>query len=200
MKRILHLTTSIQGNQSYSIKLGKAIVQKAIEKYPGSTVEEVDLNALGIPHLNPTILQSMFAPAGTQAESAGAAVLYSDYAVKQLLSSDIIVIGAPFYNFTIPSVLKAWIDHITRPGLTFRYEQNGPVGMVTGKKVYIAMASGGVYSEGPMADRDFVAPYLKSYLGFLGMTDLSVFRVEGVKVPGIQEHSLEQGIASIHID
>lgn len=200
MKRILHLISSIQGNQSYSIKLGKAIVEKVIEKYPGSTVEEVDLCDLDIPHLNPVILQSMFTPGDQLTAEAKKLLRYSDAAVKQLMASDIIIIGAPLINFTIPTTLKSWIDHITRAGITFSYNENGPIGKVTGKKVYVAMSSGGVYSEGPYKANDFVAPYLKAFLGFLGMTDLTVFRAEGVKVPGIKEQALEKGIASIVID
>lgn len=200
MKRILHLISSIQGNQSYSFKLSKAIVEKVIERYPGSTVEEVNLNDLEIPHLNPTILQSMFTPGEQLTVEAKESLRYSDEAVKQLMASDIIVIGAPLYNFTIHTALKAWIDHITRAGITFGYNENGPVGMVTGKKVYVAMSSGGIYSEGPSKGNDFVAPYLKAFLGFLGMTDMTVFRAEGVKVPGVKEYALEKGIESIRID
>lgn len=200
MKRILHLISSIQGDQSYSIKLGKAIVEKITDKYPGSSVEEVDLNKLDIPHLNPTILQSMFTPGDQLTPEAKESLQYSDYAVKQLMDSDIIVIGAPLYNYTIPTTLKSWIDHITRAGITFGYSENGPVGKVLGKKVYIAMSSGGVYSEGPGKNNDFVAPYLKAFLGALGMTDITVFRAEGVKVAGVKEHALEKGIESIAID
>jgi len=200
MKRILHLISSIQGNESYSIKLGNAIVEKVIDKYPGSTVEEVNLNELDIPHLNPQILQSMFTPADQLTAEAKASIRYSDEAVKQLMAADIIIIGAPLYNFTIHTALKAWIDHITRAGITFGYTESGPIGMVTGKKVYVAMSSGGVYTEGPSQGNDFVAPYLKAFLGFLGMTDVSVFRAEGVKVPGVKEQALEKGIASVHID
>lgn len=200
MKRILHLISSIQGSESYSIKLGKAIVEKAIEKYPGSTIEEVNLNDLEIPHLNPTLLQSMFTPGDQLTAEAKVSLRYSNDAVKQLMASDIIVIGAPLINFSIPSTLKSWIDHITRAGITFSYGENGPIGMVNGKKVYVAMSSGGIYSEGPGKSNDFVAPYLKAFLGFLGMTDLTVIRAEGVKVPGLKEHALKKGIESIRID
>lgn len=200
MKRILHLISSIQGNESYSYKLSNAIVNKVIEKYPGSTVEEVNLNDQEIPHLNPVILQSMFTPGDQLTDEGRASIRYSDEAVKQLMASDIIVIGAPLYNLTIPTTLRAWGDHITRAGITFGYSENGPVGMVTGKKVYVAMSSGGIYSEGPSKGNDFVAPYLKAFLGLLGMTDVTVFRAEGVKLPGVKEHALEKGIASIYID
>lgn len=200
MKRILHLISSLQGNTSYSTKLSKAIVEKVIAKYPGSTVEEVNLVEQEIPHLNPTVLQSMFTPGEQLTQQAREALRYSDDAVKQLMAADIIVIGAPLYNYTIHTSLKSWIDHITRAGITFGYGEHGPVGMVTGKKVYVGMSSGGVYSEGPGMQNDFVAPYLKAFLGFLGMTDLTVFRAEGLKVPGLKETALEKGIGSIVID
>lgn len=200
MKRVLHLISSLQGDTSYSTKLSKAIISKVIEKYPGSTVEEVNLVEQAIPHITPALLQTMFTPGEQLTAAAKELLRYSDDAVKQLMAADIIVIGAPLYNFTIHSSLKSWIDHVTRAGITFGYNENGPVGMVTGKKVYVAMSSGGVYSEGPGKQNDFVAPYLKAFLGFLGMTDLTVFRAEGLKVPGIKETALEKGIESIVID
>ena len=200
MKHILHLKSSIQGNESYSIKLGQAIVGKIQDKYPGSTLEELNLVNIEIPHLSPAVLRTFFIPGDQLTEEEKEAVRFSDELVKQLLAADIIVIGAPLINFTIPTVLKAWIDHITRAGITFGYGENGPVGKVTGKRVYVAMSSGGVYSQGPGQANDFVAPYLKAFLGFLGMTELKVFRAEGLKVPGVKEHAMEKAIDSIEID
>lgn len=194
-KTILYLKSSLQGEASYSKKLGDAIIEKIQIKYPGSTVDELDLVSSNIPHLKPEVLRAMFTP-----EPDEEAIQLSDILVKQLFAADIIVIGAPLINFTIPSALKAWIDHITRAGITFGYGENGPVGKVTGKKVYIAMSSGGVYSEGPGKANDFVAPYLKAFLGFLGMTDLTVFRAEGLKVPGVKEQAMEIALDSIQID
>lgn len=200
MKRILHLISSLQGKGSYSIKLGQAIVEKIQEKYPGSTLEELNLVDIDIPHLNPAVLRTFFIPGDQLTEEEKESIRFSDEVVKQLMAADIIVIGAPLYNFTIHTSLKAWIDHITRAGITFGYGENGPVGKVTGKKVYVAMSSGGVYSEGPGKANDFVAPYLNAFLGFLGMTDLTVFRAEGLKVPGVKEHAMEKAIGSIKID
>lgn len=200
MKRILHLISSLQGKGSYSIKLGQAIIEKIQEKYPGSTLEELNLVDIDIPHLNPTVLRTFFIPGDQLTEEEKESIRFSDEVVKQLMAADIIVIGAPLYNFTIHTSLKAWIDHITRAGITFGYGENGPVGKVTGKKVYVAMSSGGVYSEGPGKANDFVAPYLNAFLGFLGMTDLTVFRAEGLKVPGVKEHAMEKAIDSIKID
>lgn len=200
MKRILHLKSSLQGKDSYSIKLGTAIVERINTKYPGSILEELNLVDPEIPHLSPAVLRTFFIPEGQLSEEGREAISLSDTLVKQLLSADIIVIGAPLINFTIHSALKAWIDHITRAEITFGYSEAGPVGKVTGKKVYVAMSSGGVYSEGPGKANDFVAPYLQAFLGFLGMTNITVFRAEGLKVPGVKEHAMEKAIESIYID
>lgn len=200
MKKILHLQSSLMGNDSYSIELGNIIVEKIGQKYPGSTVETLDLVARNMPHLTPGVLRTFFMAEDQLTEADIESVSLSNQLVEQLMSTDIVVIGAPLINYTIPSVLKAWIDHVTRAGITFGYGENGPVGKVTGKKVYIAMSSGGVYSEGPGKANDFVAPYLKAFLGFLGMTDVSVIRAEGLKVPGIKETAMEKAIAGIVID
>ena len=200
MKRILHLKSSLQGKESYSIKLGQAIVDKIIEKYSGSILEELNLVESEIPHLTSAVLRTFFIPTDKLSSEERELIALSDSLVKQLLAADIIVIGAPLINFTIHSSLKAWIDHITRAGVTFGYAENGPVGKVTGKKAYVAMSSGGIYSEGLGKMNDFVAPYLKAFLGFLGMTDVTVFRAEGLKVPGIKDNAFEKAINSITID
>ena len=119
MKRILHLISSLQGKESYSIKLGHAIVEKIQEKYPGSILEELNLVDIEIPHLNPAVLRTFFIPGDQLTEEETASIRISDEAVKQLFAADIIVIGAPLYNYTIPSSLKAWIDQIARAGKTF---------------------------------------------------------------------------------
>lgn len=201
MKRILHLKSSLLGKDSYSIKLGNAIVGKIQEKYPQYELEELNLVEIEIPHLTPAVLRTFFIPTDQLVEEEKKSISLSNKLVKQLMAADIIVIGAPLINFTIHSSLKAWIDHITRAGITFGYGEDGrPIGMVTGKKVYVAMASGGVYSEGQGKANDFVAPYLQAFLGFLGMTDLTVFRAEGLKVPGIKETAMVKAIESIKID
>ena len=201
MKHILHLKSSLLGSASYSIKLGNNIVQKIQDKYPGSTIEELDLVAMDIPHLSPDTLQALFKPSEVLTPEDKISNRLSDKLVKQLQAADIVVIGAPLINFTIHTALKAWIDHVTRPGITFGYGEDGrPLGLVTGKKIYVAMSSGGIYSEGPGKENDFVAPYLAAFLGFLGMTDLTVFRAEGLKVQGVKEYAMEKAIESIRID
>jgi len=199
MKNILHLISSPRGNDSFSIKLSNAIIVKIQDQYPGSNVEEVNLNEINIPHLNTAHLRSFFTPEEHLTVEDQDAIRYSDTAISQLMAADIIVIGAPLYNFGIPSTLKAWIDHIARAGKTFRYDEQGPEGLVKGKKVYVAMSSGAVYSEGLYQSYDFVSSYLKAVLGFLGMTDLTLVRVEGVNIPGLKEQALDKAIESIEI-
>ena len=200
MKKILHIISSPRGEASMSIKLGKAIIEKIQENYPGATVQERNLAKQQFPHLEEAHLTAFFTPAENRSEQNAIAIRHSDEAIAEIQDADIIVIDVPFYNFGVPSTLKAWIDHIARAGVTFKYGANGPEGLITGKKIYLAIASGGIYSDGPMQGYDFAAPYLKSVLGFMGMTDVSIFRAEGASIPVIQDTALEKGIASISID
>lgn len=199
MKNILHLISSPREQASVSIQLGRAIIQKLQQKYPESSVNEVNLLQENIPHLDAQHLQSFFTPPEQLTAADAEAIRHSDKAIDQLMRADIIVIGAPMYNFTIHSSLKAWIDHIARAGKTFSYSEQGPEGLVKGKKVYLAVSSGGVYSEGAYQPYDFVVPYMKNILGFLGMTELTIYRAEGLNVPGLQEHALEKAIADITV-
>ncbi|HTE01062.1 MAG TPA: NAD(P)H-dependent oxidoreductase [Mucilaginibacter sp.] len=201
MKKILHIISSPRGEASLSIKLGNAIIEKIKAEYPGSTVVENNLVTQHFPHLEEAHLTSFFTPAENRTSANIEAVRHSDEAIQEIEDADIIVIGAPLYNFSIHSSLKAWIDHIVRAGVTFKYDANGPEGLLKkGKKVYIALSSGGIYSEGPMKPFDFVEPYLKHILSFIGLSNITIFRVEGSSIPGVQDTALEKGISSIHLN
>ncbi|HEY0246559.1 MAG TPA: NAD(P)H-dependent oxidoreductase [Mucilaginibacter sp.] len=200
MKKILHIISSPRGGASFSIKLGNAVVKKLQEAYPGSTVKESNLVDKHFPHLEEAHLTSFFTPAENRTPENIAAIAHSDEAIQEIMEADIIVIGAPMYNFTIHSTLKAWLDHIVRAGITFKYDQNGVEGLVKGKKVYIAETTGGIYTEGPMQAYDYIAPYLKVVLGHMGMTDITVFRIEGTAIPGVQDTAVEKGINSINLN
>jgi FMN-dependent NADH-azoreductase len=200
MKKVLHIISSPRGEASLSIKLGNAIIEKIKAEYPGSTVKESNLITQQFPHLEEAHLTSFFTPAESRTPANIEAIKHSDEAIQEIGDADIVVIGAPLYNFSIHSSLKAWIDHIVRAGITFKYDENGPEGLLKGKKVYIALASGGIYSDGPMQSLDFAEPYLKHILSFIGLADISVFRVEGSAIPGIQDTALEKGISSIHLN
>ena len=195
--RILHIISSPRKAASASIQLGNGIVDQLLAANPDSTVQVRDLASHPFPHLEEAHLQSFFTPAESRTTSQQEAVRHSDEAIAEVFAADVLVIGAPLYNFGIPSTLKSWIDHIARAGITFRYTAAGPEGLVQGKKVYVAMASGGIYSEGPSAAYDFVAPYLQAVMGFLGMTDVTVVRAEGLALPDVQDKAVEKGLDSV---
>lgn len=199
MKRILLVDSSPRGDQSTTRKLSNAIVKKIEEKYPNSSVIHRDLTLNPLPHLDPCHLSAFFNSPEQHTDDDKRAIKDSNDLIRDLIHSDIVVIGIPMWNFSIPSVLKAWIDHLARAGRTFRYTDKGPEGLVTGKQVYLAIGSGGIYSEGPAKSMDFVEPYMRTALSFLGMKDVSVVRVEGVAIPNVKEHAMEKAIASIQI-
>jgi len=156
MKKILHIISSPRNGASFSIQLGNAIIDKIKAAHPGSTIKERNLVKTQFPHLEEAHLTSFFTPPENRTPENIEAVRHSDEAIREIMEADILVIGAPLYNFNIHSSLKAWFDHIVRAGVTFSYSEKGAEGLVKGKKVYVAMASGGVYSEGPMQAHDFV--------------------------------------------
>jgi FMN-dependent NADH-azoreductase len=196
---ILHIISSPRSN-SYSAQLGHQIVEKILAAHPGSTVQERDLTIHPLPHLEEVFVQGIFTPAEARTPAQQAAVQHSDTVIDEVLAADVLVIGSPMYNFSISSSLKAWLDHLVRAGVTFSYGAAGPQGLIMGKKVYLALASGGVYSEGsPMAAYDFMAPYLKPVLGFIGLTDVEVVRVEGTSIPDLEPMALAKAIESVAV-
>jgi len=195
--KILHLISSPRGEASFSIKLGNAIVEKLQAANPGSSLVTHNLTDSPFPHLEEVHINSFFTPLENYTPELAEAVKHSDEAINELKDADAIVIGVPMYNFGIHSTLKAWLDHIARAGQTFSYSENGPEGLVKNKKVYLAISSGGVYSEGPMKAYDFTESYLRSVLGFLGMTDVSVFRAEGLSMPNLKDEALDKAVESI---
>ncbi len=197
--KILNLISSPRGGASFSIKLADAVIEKLQSANPGSTVKVHDLVKTPFPHLEEVHLNSFFTPKENHTPEMTEAIKHSDEAIAEVTDADVIVIGVPMYNFSIHSTLKAWIDHLARAGKTFQYTANGPEGLVKNKKVYLAIATGGVYSDGPMKAYDFTEPYLRTVLGFLGMTDVTAFRVEGVSVPDLKDQALEKAIASIQL-
>lgn len=199
MKKIIHITSSTNGERSHSNQLGKAIIEKILVQYPGSLVTTRDLIAYPAPYVSTDEVAAFYVPADQHTPEMIRSAAYSQAAVNELLDSDILVISAPLINLTIPAQLKSWLDHITRSGQTFRYSEAGPEGLVKGKKVFLALSGGAVYTEGPMKAYDFMTPYLRGMLGFLGMTDSTVYWADGTSVPGWKETTLERAIQSIAI-
>lgn len=194
---ILHVISSPRGEASATIKLGDAVVAKLQEKNPGATVKVKNLAAAPFPHLEEATLNAFFTPVENHTPENKAAIRHSDESIREIQDADVLVIGAPMYNFGISSTLKAWIDHITRAGITFRYTANGPEGQLKGKKAFVALASGGVYSAGEAQAVDFVSSYLKFILSFIGITDVTIVRAEGLAMADLQATAIEKGINSI---
>jgi FMN-dependent NADH-azoreductase len=200
MKKILHIVSSPRGGASYSIRLGEAIIEKLLTAHPDSTVKTVDLVKQHWPHLEEAHLTSFFTPSDKHTANDREAIRHSEAAIADILEADILVIGAPMYNFSIHSTLKAWIDHIVRSGVTFSYSEKGPEGLIKGKKVYIAESTGGVYSEVPMKQNDFVEPYLRFILGFIGLKDITFVRAEGLALPALKEGAVEKAIGQLNLN
>jgi FMN-dependent NADH-azoreductase len=174
------------------------VLDELAARNPGATVTVRNLAAEPLAHIDDDFVAATRSPNGPQTERQRALLAQSDALVDELFAADIVVIAAPMINFTIPSTLKAWIDYVARAGRTFSYSEAGPKGLVTGKHVIIVGARGGVYSEAA-APLDFQVPYLKSVLGFLGMTDVEVLEVEGTAYgPEAAEKAVAAATARMH--
>ena len=198
MKNILQIVSSINGAASHSTRLSNSIVEKLKEEYPGSEVQLLNLAATPFPYLEPIHYGAFFTPAEQQTADQKEAVKHSDAAIKQLKDADIIIIGVPLYNFSIPATLKGWIDQVARAGQTFSYADGTPKGLLTNKKVYLTIASGAVYSAGPYKECDFTENYLRTILGFLGLTDITVFRMEGTSIPDLKDVAVEKAFERVN--
>ena len=197
MKKILNIVSGAKGDKSFSNKLSGAIIDKLVTTFPGSQVQTRDLAANPLPHLQEHQITAHYTPAELRTADHKEALKKSDHAIQELMDADILVIGVPLYNFGIPSTLKSWVDHIARSGITFSYGDGSPKGLVQNKKVYLAMATGGIYSDGPMKPLDFAEPFLRGALGFLGMTDITTFRVEGIGVPQLSATALPKALETV---
>ncbi|WP_027387117.1 FMN-dependent NADH-azoreductase [Chryseobacterium gregarium] len=199
MKNILHIISSPRTEVSASRKLGNAVIEKIREKYPESNIKERDLTKNPAPFLEEVHINSFFTPAENRTAEQEAIHQYSEGLISELQEADIIVVDSPMYNFSVPSTLRSYFDYTSRAGYTFRYDENGPKGMLNNKKLYVAFTSGNIYSEGPHQMYDSNVPYVRNVFGFYGVTDVSIFRAEGLSIPGIMENSLQKAIESIVI-
>lgn len=179
--KLLHIDSSILGDHSVSRQLTKNTVAQWVSNHPGTIVEYLDLAVDTPSHLSADSL-GFRAPAGAELTDVQKREnVISEALVTQFLAADVIVVGAPLYNFSIPSQLKAWVDRIAQVGRTFKYTETGPVGLAGGKTVIVASSRGGVYSTndwGRAAEHQ--ESYLQTVFGFLGITDVRFVRAEGV--------------------
>jgi FMN-dependent NADH-azoreductase len=177
LMKILQINASARSAGANSTRLADAITARLLARHPGATVELRDLAVQPHPVLDEPALGALFTPAEQRTPEQAARVALDDALIAQVQAVDAIVLGVPMYNFGVPVQLKTWIDAIARVGVTFRYTEKGPEGLLKGKKVYVALARGGLYRDTPA---DSQTPYLKSVLAFLGMTDVEFIFAEGL--------------------
>ncbi len=165
------------GQGSHSTRLANELVAALRERQPASRLSVLDLGQQSLPELDESTLQALFTPAEQRSEAQAARVAQDMALIEQVQAQDVLVLAVPMINFGIPAQLKNWIDAIAKAGVTFRYTANGPQGLLPGKTVYIVLSRGGIHRDQP---GDTMVPYLKTVLGFLGMTDLHFIYAEGL--------------------
>lgn len=178
MTTILQINAAARSQGANSTTLANETVARLSAAQPGAKVIVRDLLADGLPHLDETVIGAFFTPEDKRSPEQNAIIARSDALIAEIQSADTIVLGVPLYNFHVPSQLKAYFDWITRARVTFRYGEDGtPEGLIKGKKVYVALARGGFYKDTP---NDSQTPFLKTILGFLGMTDVTFIYAGGL--------------------
>jgi len=190
MVKILQVNSSARGEESQSTRLANRIVERLVEAAPDTGVTVRDLAAKPHPVLDEVALGALFTPEAQRTLEQARRVALDDELIAQVRAADVLVLGVPMYNFGVPAQLKNWIDAIMRAGVTFRYTAQGPEGLLKGKTVYVALARGGVYRNTPA---DTQVPYLRTVLGFLGMTDVRFVYAEGLNMGA---EAQQKGIAS----
>ena len=179
MQTLLQLNTSLYAGEGQSSRLAARFVARWRAARPDATVLLRDLADEPVPHLDAERFGAFLAKDEARDAKQKAIVAYSDGLIDELRRADVIVIGLPMYNFGVPSMLKAYFDHVARAGVTFRYTENGPVGLLTGKKAYVFAARGGHYAGTPS---DTQTGYVRQFLAFLGIDDVEFVYAEGLAI------------------
>ena len=196
MNKVLIVTSSAQGEQSVSTRIAEDYVQALAEAHPGVQIVRRDVGADPVPHLTVETVAGIRGVAETEAEKRALAL--SDTLVGELQAADLIVIGAPMYNFGMSSTLKSWFDHVLRARVTFRYTESGPEGLLKGKKAVVIESRAGLYSEGPAAAMDGQEPHIRTLLGFMGIDDVEFVRVEKLAFGAdVAEASISEAVETV---
>ena len=185
MDKLVKITSSTRGDDSYSNQLADAFETKWKNKNSKGEVMVRDLTQTTLPHVTQAFIEAMYTPSESRDERVRKTLALSDELINELREADTIILALPMYNFGVPSVVKAYIDQISRVGETFSMDENGFTGLLTGKKLVICSAYGADFTE--MRAMDFVEPYLKSLFGFLGFTNISYFALEGTTMFSSEE-------------
>jgi len=186
---ILQINSSIFSGNGQSTALANQFVTRLRAQNPTARLTVRDLAADPVPHLDAARFGALIAKPEERTPAQQAVVRDSDELIDELRRADVVVLGLPMYNFGLPSTLKAYFDHVGRVGVTFKYTEKGPVGLLTGKKVYVFAARGGLYAGTP---NDTQTPFIRAFLSFIGLSDIEFVYAEGL---AISEASKQQGIA-----
>jgi FMN-dependent NADH-azoreductase len=190
MTTLLQINASINHDSGQSSQLANQFVAAFQTRHPEANIVVRNVAAAeSVPHLNAERFGAFITQPENRSVAQHAVVAYSDSLIDELKRADVIVLGLPMYNFGVPSQLKAYFDHVARAGVTFKYTEKGPVGLLTGKKVYVFAARGGLYAGTPM---DTQTSYVRDFLRFLGITDVEFVYAEGL---AISAQSKEAGLA-----
>ncbi|WP_166266545.1 FMN-dependent NADH-azoreductase [Marinobacter caseinilyticus] len=193
MKNILVITASIFGQDGQSSQLVKKTLDNLKAQHPGVSVVYRDLAANPVPHLDADRFGAFSAATDERSGEQQRVVDYSDGLINEIVEADTIVLGVPMYNFGIPSALKAYFDHIARAGVSFRYTAQGPVGLLQDRPVYVLAARGGIYAG---TSNDTQTPYIRAFLGFLGIKDVNFVYAEGLNMGDDHKHEALDGAAT----
>ena len=178
MTQVLRINSSIAGSNSVSRLLAAELTDALAAQGP-ITVNDRDLAATPVPHFDAERLAALMTAPTDRSPEQAAAVAFADELIDEVIAADTLVIALPMYNFTIPSLLKSWVDHIARAGVTFKYTDTGPVGLLQGKKAYLVSALGGQHEAGVS---DFMRPYMRVIMNFIGISDVEFISAEGLNM------------------
>ena len=179
MSRVLVIESSARQQGSVSRQLTAEFIANWRAAHPADEIQVRDLALEQVPHLDADLLGGWMKPAEQHSAAEQAALQRSNLLTEELLAADVLVLAAPMYNFAIPSTLKSWLDHVLRAGVTFKYTETGPQGLLGGKRAYILTSRGGVYAGGPL---DHQEPYLRQALAFIGIHDVTFVHAEGLNM------------------
>lgn len=191
MTTLLRVDSSALSQGSHSKELADYFLSKWQSQHHDADIQTVDLAATPPPHMDQAMIGAMYTMPNERDDAQKSALALSEQYVAQIRAADTLVLTSPMYNFAIPSTLKAYLDHILRVGETFQYGENGPEGLLKGKKAYVFLASGGDYTQPPMDALNFVKPYLKTALNFIGIEDITFIEAPGM---GMGDDAVTQSI------
>ncbi|MBV1788208.1 NAD(P)H-dependent oxidoreductase [Marinobacterium sp. D7] len=187
MAKLLYVKSSIFGDQGQSSQLAQTLIDDWKAQNPGGEVVVRDLSADAIPHLDGERFGAFLAPAEERSQTQQAVVELSDTLIEEIRQADMLVVGVPMYNFGVPSQMKAWFDHLARAGVTFKYTDTGPVGLLEDKPVLLLATRGGLYKD---AGLDYQIPFVTQFFSFIGLNDSRVIFAEGLAMGELREQTL----------